>query len=93
VKDFANRMITDHGKAGDELKPIAQEMNVTLPQKVSAERQTSKRVWQPGSGSHGAYSMNENFRAKNFWRCRVNLSWRRSPRRTAKPTGAWHKRM
>ena len=54
VKDFGNRMITDHWKAGDELKPIAQEMNVTLPQKVSAERQTSKRVWQPGSGSHGA---------------------------------------
>jgi putative membrane protein len=37
VKDFANHMITDHGKADDELKPIAQEMNVTLPQKVSAE--------------------------------------------------------
>jgi putative membrane protein len=54
VKDFANRMITDHGKAGDELKPIAQEMNVTLPQIVIAEHQTSKRVWQPGSGSHGA---------------------------------------
>src|SRR6202007_104037 len=39
VKNFANRMITDHGKAGDELKPIAQEMNVPLPEKVSAEHQ------------------------------------------------------
>ena len=39
VKDFANRMIADHGKAGDELKPIAEEMNVTLPEKVSAEYQ------------------------------------------------------
>ena len=39
VKDFANRMITDHGKANDELKPIAQELNVTLPEKVSAEHQ------------------------------------------------------
>jgi putative membrane protein len=39
VKDFANRMIADHGKASDELKPIAQEMNVPVPQKVSAEHQ------------------------------------------------------
>ena len=39
VKDFANRMIADHGKADDELRPIAHEINVTLPEKVSAEHQ------------------------------------------------------
>jgi putative membrane protein len=39
VKDFANRMIADHGKAQDELKSIAEKMNVPIPEKVSAQHQ------------------------------------------------------
>ncbi len=31
VKDFGNRMVTDHGKAGDELKTLAANKGVTLP--------------------------------------------------------------
>ena len=31
VKDFAARMVKDHSKANDELKPIAQAKNVALP--------------------------------------------------------------
>lgn len=31
IKDFANMMITDHGKANDELMAIAKEKNITLP--------------------------------------------------------------
>jgi len=31
VKDFGNRMVTDHGKAGDALKSLAAQKNFTLP--------------------------------------------------------------
>src|SRR6266705_6538774 len=33
VKSFGTRMVTDHGKANDELKQIASQKNVTLPAK------------------------------------------------------------
>lgn len=39
VRDFANRMLRDHGNASDELKPIAQKLNVTIPEQVSQEHQ------------------------------------------------------
>ena len=38
VKNFANRMVTDHGKALDEVKQLAQTKGVTLPTDVSAEQ-------------------------------------------------------
>jgi putative membrane protein len=31
IKSFASQMVTDHGKAGDELKTIAAGKNITLP--------------------------------------------------------------
>jgi putative membrane protein len=31
VKKFAQRMVTDHGKANDELKTLAQNKSITLP--------------------------------------------------------------
>lgn len=34
VKDFGSRMVTDHGKANDELKTLAQQKNVPLPTKL-----------------------------------------------------------
>jgi putative membrane protein len=34
IKDFANMMVTDHGKANDELKAIAKTKNITLPDSV-----------------------------------------------------------
>ena len=37
VKDFGNRMVTDHGKAGDELKSLASQKGLTLPAAPSAE--------------------------------------------------------
>jgi len=37
VKDFGNRMVTDHGKAGDELKSLASQKGLTLPSTQSAE--------------------------------------------------------
>jgi putative membrane protein len=39
VKDFGQRMIKDHGNAEDQLKPIAQKLNVDIPDQVSAEHQ------------------------------------------------------
>ncbi|SNB47120.1 DUF4142 domain-containing protein [Geobacter sp. DSM 9736] len=35
VKDFGARMVTDHGKANEELKSLAQQKNITLPEKMA----------------------------------------------------------
>jgi putative membrane protein len=37
IKDFANMMVTDHGKANDELKAIAAKKNITLPDSVDTD--------------------------------------------------------
>ena len=37
VKQFAQRMVDDHGKAGDELKGLASQKNVTLPTELDAK--------------------------------------------------------
>jgi putative membrane protein len=39
IKDFANMMVTDHGKANDELKAIAKAKNITLPDSVDSDHQ------------------------------------------------------
>ena len=38
VKTFGNRMVTDHGKALDELKQLAQIKGIALPTDVNAEQ-------------------------------------------------------
>jgi putative membrane protein len=37
VKDFANRMITDHGKANNDLKPIADGTHLGMPDQLEGE--------------------------------------------------------
>lgn len=37
VKDFGQRMVDDHSKAGDELKSLASQKNVTLPADMDAK--------------------------------------------------------
>jgi putative membrane protein len=37
VKQFGQRMVDDHGKAGDELKSLASKKNVTLPTELDAK--------------------------------------------------------
>ncbi len=39
IKEFANMMVTDHGKANDELMAIAKAKNITLPATVDADHQ------------------------------------------------------
>jgi len=37
VKKFGQRMVTDHSKANDELKSLAQQKNITLPTAIDAK--------------------------------------------------------
>lgn len=39
IKEFANMMVNDHGKANEELMAIAKGKNITLPAAVDAEHQ------------------------------------------------------
>jgi len=39
VKKFGQRMVDDHGKAGDELKTLAQNKHITLPTTIGPEEQ------------------------------------------------------
>ena len=50
VKDFGERMVTDHTKAGDELKSLAQEKSVTLPDSMTAKQQRSVKKLSALSG-------------------------------------------
>jgi putative membrane protein len=42
VKQFGQRMVDDHSKAGDELKKIAQDKNITVPTAVSAKEKADQ---------------------------------------------------
>lgn len=41
VKSFANQMVSDHGKAGDELKQLATNKGVSLPTETDAEHKAA----------------------------------------------------
>jgi len=45
VKSFGKRMVTDHGKANDELKGIAARKNVQLPSKEPTVKWTSDKAY------------------------------------------------
>jgi putative membrane protein len=45
VKSFGKRMVTDHSKAGDELKKIAAQKNVKLPAKEPTAIWTSDKAY------------------------------------------------
>lgn len=51
VKQFAQRMVTDHTKANNELKQIAQKENVTLPTEPSAKHKELMDKLQKLSGA------------------------------------------
>ncbi len=39
VKDFGRMMVEDHGKANEELKSLAQQLNITLPTSMGEDKQ------------------------------------------------------
>ena len=41
VKQFAQRMVDDHGKANDELKKLAADKNITLPSETDAKHKAT----------------------------------------------------
>ena len=45
VKSFGKRMVTDHGKANDELKSIASKKGVQLPNKEHTTKWTSDKAY------------------------------------------------
>lgn len=51
VKQFAERMVTDHQKAADKLKDVAQKENVTLPDQPSAREKAEKERLEKLSGA------------------------------------------
>ena len=51
VKDFGNRMVTDHGKAGDELKSILSQKGATPPATPSAEETKTSNELSKKSGA------------------------------------------
>ena len=50
VKQFAQRMVTDHQKAGDELKSLAATKNVTLPSELGPKDKALKARLEKLSG-------------------------------------------
>ena len=42
VKDFGQRMVTDHSKANDQLKQIAEQKGITLPSDLPAKEKATK---------------------------------------------------
>lgn len=39
IKEFAQKLVTDHSKVGDELKDLAQKKGITLPTEVTPDKQ------------------------------------------------------
>lgn len=54
TRDFANMMVTDHTKAGNELEPIAKSKNVMLPTEMDAEHMALKTEMEQLSGDQFA---------------------------------------
>jgi putative membrane protein len=51
VKQFAQRMIDDHTKLNDQMKPVAQQLGVSVPEHVSKKDRTTMAKLQALSGS------------------------------------------
>ncbi|MBB4184802.1 DUF4142 domain-containing protein [Sinorhizobium terangae] len=50
VKEFANRMVTDHGTANDRLKQLAEASKMPLPEKLDAEHAAIRKRLQSLNG-------------------------------------------
>ena len=50
VKDFGQRMVNDHSKANDQLKQVAEQEHVTVPQHLNAKEEATKDRLEKLSG-------------------------------------------
>jgi putative membrane protein len=50
VKEFGNRMVTDHGKANEELKQLATNKGITMPAEPGADEKKTKDALSKKSG-------------------------------------------
>jgi putative membrane protein len=50
VKQFGEKMVTDHTRLNEQLKPIAQQIGVTLPTELPSKEQALKNKLQSQSG-------------------------------------------
>jgi len=55
VKGFADKMVTDHGKANDELKELASNKKVTLPREPDHEQQAAAKKVMSAKNIDKAY--------------------------------------
>lgn len=51
VKQFADRMVTDHGKANDELKSLAEQKKWTMPNEMMPEHKKHRDMLDKMSGA------------------------------------------
>jgi len=51
VKEYGQRMVADHGKAGDELKALAASKQITLPASIDAKHKTTRDKFERLSGA------------------------------------------
>jgi len=51
VRDFAQRMVTDHGKANDELASLAKSKGIDAPKKLDAEHEAMVKKLDAQSGA------------------------------------------
>ncbi len=51
VKQFAQRMVSDHGKAGDELKAVGQKYGVPLPTAIDKSAEPVKQRLDASTGA------------------------------------------
>ncbi len=50
IKDFGNMMVTDHSKAGDELKSLARQNNINLPDSLNEDKKDKIQDMEKLSG-------------------------------------------
>jgi putative membrane protein len=51
VRDFAQRMVTDHGKANQELAALAKQKGIEAPRKLDSEHQAMVQMLEAKSGA------------------------------------------
>ncbi|MBK5516103.1 DUF4142 domain-containing protein [Pseudomonas sp. TH10] len=63
IKEFANMMITDHGKANDELASIAQSNDIKVPDTTTLVKQAKEKILDMRDESFDAAYANNQVKA------------------------------